>query len=159
MKAKKSSKQIRREVDAFLRSSKLQHATKSVPGQGKQSALYQEGWNDANGSLRRRELLIDLSEQSEPGYLSVAIDMLRSGQIDEGMKMLHMTGALDADLTNSAIRYSELTVNEKLATYRDPKLEKAVTATFAKSSRGKAWKSGYVDRVLDTLEKKSGLRS
>jgi hypothetical protein len=152
-KPKKTHAQLDREIATALHARKATGKHKGDRYAGMQGAAYRQGWDDGAYSLRARQKVMPDDET-----LKVAIDALLEGDVERGFRLVHVQGGFDADLENYAFRDSEWPSEQKLEVRRDPTRTEELVARFRSSPRGRQYQTGYVDRVLDILEKKVGLR-
>ena len=177
MKNASRSRKIRSDVDAFLatHASSRRHATRkshavavalTTPDKHKGDRFrpmlgqyYRAGWDAAGASLRSRNDVIDALAEDVPGVLAVVVDMLIDNPLalDRALKEIYMMGGYKADLENEAIR-SQSSVEERYGAHKNPSIARKLVDEFKRSSDGQDWLEGYSDRVLDVLEKKSGMR-
>ena len=151
--AKKSPKQLQREIDQVLAKPGKHKGSRYT---GMQGAAYRAGWDSAGSDMRSRTYEIIFKSLGN-GVLTVAIDRFLEGDIERGLEIANMSGGFGASLENEAFRSSGLDSTEKLKIYKDPDLIKKLVRQFEQTD-GSKWKDGYADRVLDELEKRVGMR-
>ena len=145
----KKAAQLNKEIAASLAKVGKHKGDRYV---GMSGSEYRQGWDDA-GSEARRDWRMALGDET----LKVVIDALLEGDVERGFKILYLTGSFEAALENQAFRKSGLSSGEQLEVRRDPERTKGLVAQYKRTS-GRQYQTGYVDRVLDTLEKKVGMR-
>ncbi len=154
MTKKKSAARLEREIAEALSKKKAPSGKhKGDRYVGMQGLAYRQGWDDAGAGILPtwRAALGDET-------LKVTIDALLEGDVERGFKLIHLTGTFEAALENRAFKDSGWSSQEQLDVRRDPKLTEDLVSQFKRTAGCRKWQAGYVDRVLDTLEKKVGLR-
>lgn len=118
------------------------------------SVFYAGGWGQARIALQRSpELLTD-----DPGKIAVAIDALLEGRTMEGMHLAGVLGPYTAQFENFDVSHGRH--EDRLSKKLDPRWDKELIASQAAMDKHDRdlWQQGYVNYIIDQLERRAGLR-